>query len=98
MERRRDDDPDQNVRYFRSERLYRINGEYFFAAREGEMGPYPTESATHKAIDSYCTEMAELAHWQKLREQGSQEVKPTVHTPMELELVPMEAAKSADNG
>ena len=95
MERRKEDEPEANVRYFRSERLYRINGEWFFAAREGEMGPYPTENAARRAIQQFITEMSELAHWQQVREQGCEEVHPTIHTPLELELIPIETKKNS---
>lgn len=91
MDGRRDDDPGKNIRFFRSERLYRINSEWFFAAREGDMGPYTTEGAAERAILQYITEMSELAHWQKVREeQGYHETRPSIHTPMVLELVPMD--------
>ena len=51
-------DSDCGKRYFRSaERLFRVNGGWFFASREGEQGPYQHEGEADLAMSRYVAGM-----------------------------------------
>ncbi|WP_260955285.1 DUF6316 family protein [Pseudomonas citri] len=47
---------------FRSDRICRVNGEFYFNTREGtQEGPYPTREAAEQGIAQYITRMLQLA-------------------------------------
>ena len=47
-----------NTLYFRSDRVSRINGQYFFSTREGTMeGPYRTREDACVAVNAYVARM-----------------------------------------
>ncbi len=65
----RRDDTDRSRRYFRSsERVFRVNEAWYFAAREGDQGAFQTESGAHAELDRFVLEKQELAHFQAARE------------------------------
>jgi predicted ATPase len=77
---RRDDAEKKN--YFRSpERVFRMNGAWYFATREGEQGPFASELEALKEIKRFITEKTELAQFQRKREderlRSSMRVKET---------------------
>jgi hypothetical protein len=44
MKRRKNDSPDNRKTYFRSDRIFRSNGQWFFHTREGiDVGPFQSE-------------------------------------------------------
>jgi len=54
--RKTDADPDK--RYFRSgSRLFMMNNQWWFASREGDQGPFGSESRAQVALQNYIEEM-----------------------------------------
>lgn len=78
-------DTDQGKRYFRSsERVFRMNEAWYFAAREGDQGPFRSESEAHAEKKRFCCDKTELAGFQESREVARTKVA-------ELELVPLDS-------
>ena len=51
--------------YFRSsERIFRVNGAWYFAAREGDQGPFKTETTAVAEMARYINEQTELKDFQ----------------------------------
>ena len=47
--------------YFRSsERLFRVNSDWYFAAREGDQGPFESQQRAEKELDRYIEEQVSL--------------------------------------
>lgn len=47
--------------YFRSsERLFRVNSDWYFAAREGDQGPFDTETVAARELARYIEEQVSL--------------------------------------
>jgi hypothetical protein len=45
---------DQHVRYFRAaDRIFRMNGNWFFASREGDLGPFPSREKAEIEAQTY---------------------------------------------
>ena len=62
-------DDHENKRYYRSsERVFRMNSEWFFAAREGDQGPYPSQNEAEREVERYILEKTELSSFQRQRE------------------------------
>ena len=82
---------DQNERtYFRSERIIASNGQWFFATREGDQGPFRSRIAAEQALVRFVNEKVELAGFQKSRV-APPVLKPAPKKqPVTLELVPLE--------
>lgn len=79
---RKEDSEDK--RYFRaSERLFRMNEAWFFAAREGDQGPYPDEREAVVEMRRYIEAQVELANFEKGRAEARNNV-------LELELLPQD--------
>jgi len=51
-----------------------MNGAWYFATREGDEGPYRSEDQVRSEIRRFIYEKAELAHFQKAREQERAEL------------------------
>ena len=66
--RRRDDQ--DNRTYFRSERVFATNGQWYFSTREGDCGPYRTADLARTALARFTNEKVELASFQKSRERA----------------------------
>ena len=64
--RRREDRDDRT--YFRSERVFTTNGQWYFCAREGDCGPFRTADLARAALARFINEKVELAGFQKSRE------------------------------
>ncbi len=77
--------------YFRSERIAVSNGQWFFATREGEEGPFRTRDAAERALARYIHDKVELEGFQKSRTERPL-VRPVAkhREPVTLELVPIE--------
>lgn len=68
---RRTDRNDGSGRYFRSgDRVFSVSGRWFFSAREGEQGPFPSREAAVKEASRYVHEQVALARFQNAREKG----------------------------
>lgn len=65
MQRRNDK---QQRTYFRSERFFNQNGSWYFAAREGEFGPYASRAAADAAMQRFVAEKVHLQRFQQSRE------------------------------
>lgn len=56
MEMRKSDPSDLTKRFFRShDRFFQINGQWYFSAREGEIGPFRTLQQAHDEARAYVT-------------------------------------------
>ena len=78
--KRRDDPADK--RFFRaSERVFRMNEAWFFAAREGDQGPYASEGEALMEMQRYIETRVQLARFQEEREEAKNNV-------VELEMMP----------
>ena len=64
--RRREDEDDKT--YFRSDRIYSMNGQWYFGAREGDCGPFPSREGAVAALAQFVNEVVELGSFQKSRE------------------------------
>lgn len=63
---RHDDSKDGT--YFRSsERIFRMNEHWYFAAREGDQGPYSSEQSARKQAAQFIAERTQLAKFQSKR-------------------------------
>jgi hypothetical protein len=65
---RREDE--QEKTYFRStDRVFNLNGGWYFSTREGEVGPFATEQQAQFEIARFITEKTDLALFQNHREE-----------------------------
>ena len=86
----RHDDLEQK-RYFRSpERVFRMNGAWFFAAREGDQGPYASHHEAGREVSRYVQAMTELGSFQRKRDEA-----PARPSKIELSLEPIDYADDA---
>ena len=64
----RSTDADKSRHFFRSqERLFCFNGQWYFATREGDCGPFPTKDIARTEVARYITERAALRGFQNSR-------------------------------
>lgn len=54
--------------YFRSDRLFCSNGQWFFATREGEQGPFGSRDLARAALERFIGEKQGLHEFQSKRE------------------------------
>jgi hypothetical protein len=88
---RHDDPTDNTKRYFRAgERVFLQNGAWYFAAREGDQGPYPTRDRALVEMQRFIrvhTELKEFsfglaqARTDAVRDQGVPSAEPVVEAP-----------------
>jgi hypothetical protein len=71
--RRREDNEDRT--YFRSDRLFLMNGQWYFSSREGDCGPFASREVAHAALARFVHEKVELDSFQKSREIDPRKVK-----------------------
>lgn len=65
---RRTDPEDTGKRYFRTqERLFAMNGQWYFSAREGDIGPFRTREGALREVARYVREREDLDSFQKAR-------------------------------
>jgi len=61
---------EQEKTYFRStDRVFNLNGRWYFSTREGEQGPFATEQQAQFEIARFITEKTDLALFQNHREE-----------------------------
>jgi len=78
------DPKDSSRRYFRSaDRIFSQDGQWYIAAREGEIGPFRSHQAATRAAARYVRECSELERFQQ---ESALETGPQVHR---LAIVPM---------
>ena len=89
---RRTDPESSNRSYFRTQdRVFAQNGQWYFASREGEIGPFVTREAAIREVARYAQERRDLDRFQKAREvRQLHDEKPA------LSIVPKEAGMSLD--
>lgn len=67
---RRTDSPDTTRSYFRSaERIFSLNGHWFFGTREGEVGPFVSRQEALSEVARFVREKHDLELFQSLREE-----------------------------
>ncbi len=70
--------------YFRSSgRIFKMNGEWYFAAREGDRGPFLTEAEAQAEVKRFICEQIDLAKFQEARESARK-------SPLKLELMALD--------
>jgi len=63
-------DDQQKKTFFRStDRVFNLNGRWYFSTREGEQGPFATEQKAQYEIARFITEKSDLALFQNHREE-----------------------------
>jgi hypothetical protein len=88
--RRREDREDRT--YFRSERVFTTNGQWYFCSREGNVGPFRTAELARAALARFINEKVELAGFQKSREREVR--KPKVSLAERLKIADVALRKS----
>jgi hypothetical protein len=82
---RRDDKSPKT--YFRSERIFCMNGSWYFSTREGDLGPYTGRTGAEAALRTFLNEKKELDAFQRSRSEPPRRIEKPV-----LELVAVEPA------
>lgn len=83
---RRTDPQGSNKRYFRTqERVFSMNGQWYFTAREGDIGPFRTRELALSEVARYARERQDLDSFQKARQQRS-----GLSSDLALEILPKE--------
>lgn len=68
----RSTDADQSRHYFRSqERLFCFNGQWYFATREGDCGPFASKDIAKSEVVRFLHEREALNGFQNSRDSGS---------------------------
>ncbi len=71
---RRTDPKDSKKRYFRAgDRIVNLNSAWYFTAREGDVGPYPTRSAAEREVQRFLLERQQLSKFQRSRQEGGKQ-------------------------
>ena len=66
---RRTDPKDTRRSFFRTgNRIFSLNGQWFFATREGEVGPFRSREVATREATRYVRERNDLERFQKARE------------------------------
>ena len=70
-------DPESTTRsFFRSkERIFVLNGQWFYTTREGESGPFPSRETAIKEANRFVVERQDLDRFQKRRERETAVLK-----------------------
>ncbi len=75
-------------RFFRSgERIFSTNGQWYFATREGECGPFPSKDVARQEVQRYLVERAALSGFQDSRREALHDELPRE---LGLALVPLD--------
>ena len=83
---RRTDSKASNKRYFRTqERVFSMNGQWYFTAREGDIGPFRTRESALSEVARSARERQDLDSFQKARQQ-----RPSQSSDLALEILPKE--------
>ena len=65
---RRTDPENTNKRYFRTqERVFSMNGQWYFTTREGDVGPFRTREVALSEVARFVREREDLDSFQKAR-------------------------------
>src|SRR5262245_10519512 len=74
--RRREDKDDRT--YFRSDRLFLMNGRWYFSTREGDYGPFGSREIARAALARFVRDKVELDSFQKAREKDTRKAKTSL--------------------
>ncbi len=91
--RRQEDKGDKT--YFRSERVFAMNGQWYFGTREGDCGPFRTPDLARAALARFINEKVELAGFQKSREHEVRKPKLTLAERLKIADVVQRRSSSA---
>ena len=80
----RQDDHEKKCHFRSSDRVFHMNGSWYFATREGDQGPFQSEVNAYAEIKRFITEKTELAHFQKTREDERANGGPVAAQKLEL--------------
>ena len=80
----RQDDHEKKCHFRSSDRVFHMNGCWYFATREGDQGPFQSEVNAKAEIKRFLTEKTELAHFQKTREDERANGAPVAAQKLEL--------------
>ena len=83
--RRREDTEDKT--YFRCERVFGMNGQWYFGSREGDCGPFATPAIARRALERFISEKVELDAFQRSREREIPKPKSTLAERLQLDNV-----------
>jgi len=92
--RRREDHEEKT--YFRSERVFAMNGQWYFGAREGDCGPFRTQEMARAALARFINEKVELASFQKSREREVRKPKMTLAERLKIADVVVAPSRTLD--
>jgi hypothetical protein len=65
--------------YFRSERIFSMNGNWYFATREGEQGPFASRNRAEAGLRRHLSELEQLEAFQQSRIKKAQHAMKTHH-------------------
>lgn len=80
----RQDDHEKKCHFRSSDRVFHMNGSWYFATREGDQGPFRSEVNAQAEIKRFIMEKTELAHFQKTREAERANGAPIAAQKLEL--------------
>jgi Domain of unknown function (DUF6316) len=63
--KRKDDTAERT--YFRSDRIFFMNGKWYFSSREGDRGPFATREYAERMLARFIDETVELSKFQRSR-------------------------------
>ena len=69
----RQDDHEKKCYFRSSDRVFKMNGSWFFATREGDRGPFRSQDRAVAEMKRFIIEQVELAAFQKEREKERQQ-------------------------
>lgn len=82
---RRTDAKDSNKRYFRAgDRIVNLNSAWYFSAREGDVGPYPTRTTAEREVERFLLERQHLSKFQRSRQEAPKKVPKQTPKPAVL--------------
>lgn len=86
----RSTDADKSRHFFRSqERLFCFNGQWYFATREGDCGPFPSKDIARSEVARYISERSALRGFQDSRKVAANG-GDSLPAELSLALVPMD--------
>ena len=83
------DPKDSDRRFFRSpERIVCMNGQWYFATREGECGPFASKEIARREVERYLTERDALRGFERARREEARD--GVLPSELSLALVPLD--------
>ena len=75
-------DPENTTRsFFRSkERIFVLNGQWYYTTREGECGPFPGRETALQEVNRFVVEREDLDRFTKSPERKAKVAKPPVYS------------------